>query len=257
MLPLSDENVTSRASFLTVGLVIACVWIFFVVQPAREIPGASGVSSNVAFAVDYAAIPCEVTRGRALTQDEFDAVFEAGITSQCSPHPTGSPHSTAKHVFVAILWSMFLHGGIIHLVGNMLFLWVFGNNVEDRFGRLRFLLFYLAAGLISTVGHILAQPSSAIPIIGASGAIAGVMGAYLVLFPNARVHGLFFVFPIRIRAKYFLMLWFLSQFAIEPQEGIAWVAHVVGFVFGMAVAVAVRIAPAATERRVIPVGVQR
>jgi membrane associated rhomboid family serine protease len=147
------------------------------------------------------------------------------------------PH---KHVFLAVLSSMFLHGGLLHLGGNMLFLWVFGNNVEDRLGRVRYALFYVVAGVVATFTHVFLQPTSTIPVIGASGAIAGVMGAYLVWFPNARVLSLLFFIIARIRAKWWLLIWFVSQFFVNPNEGVAWAAHVGGFVFGALVALVLR-----------------
>jgi membrane associated rhomboid family serine protease len=118
----------------------------------------------------------------------------------------------------------------------MLFLWVLGNNVEDRFGKVTYLLFYLVAGVVATLAHIAVQPSSVVPVVGASGAIAGVMGAYLVLFPRAPINSLIIVPPIilfrRIGARWVLGFWFLSQFFLSPGSGVAWVAHVGGFVFG-------------------------
>jgi membrane associated rhomboid family serine protease len=137
-----------------------------------------------------------------------------------------------KHVFLAVLLSMFLHGSVLHLAGNMLFLWVFGNNIEDRLGTVRYVAFYLVAGIVATFAHVFLQPTSTIPVIGASGAIAGVMGAYLVWFPNARVLSLLFIVVARVRAKWLLLLWFASQFFVNPNEGVAWAAHVGGFVFG-------------------------
>jgi len=143
-----------------------------------------------------------------------------------------------------VLLSMFMHGGLLHLGGNMLFLWVFGNNIEDRLGPVRYLLFYVAAGIAATAVHIALQPNSTVPVIGASGAIAGVMGAYLIWFPNAPVRTLvflgFFAFVPRIAAKWLLLLWFFSQFLINPNEGVAWGAHVGGFVFGALIAFALR-----------------
>jgi membrane associated rhomboid family serine protease len=138
---------------------------------------------------------------------------------------------------------MFLHGGWLHLGGNMLFLWVFGNNIEDRMGSGPYLGFYLLAGLAAAAAHIAVQPDSTVPVVGASGAVAGVMGAYLVLFPNVRIRSLFFFFFILFRdvpAKWLLGFWFVSQFFINPADGVAWVAHVGGFAFGALVALVLR-----------------
>jgi membrane associated rhomboid family serine protease len=159
--------------------------------------------------------------------------------------PEGAPH---KNVWLAVVVSMFLHGGLLHLGGNMLFLWIFGNNIEDRLGRVRYLLFYLAAGVVATASQVALDPSSVLPMIGASGAIAGVMGAYLLLYPNARILSLLFVFPVEIRAKWLLGFWFVSQFFLSPSSGVAWGAHVGGFVFGALLALGWRAGARARAR---------
>ena len=149
-----------------------------------------------------------------------------------------------KNVYLAILFSMFLHGSILHVLGNMLFLWIFGNNVEDRLGPIAFLLFYLLAGVVATAAHVAFNAGSTVPTIGASGAIAGVMGAYIVWLPHARVLSLipilFFFGFIELPAAVVLGVWFVTQFFTNPNEGIAWLAHVGGFTFGAAVAFALR-----------------
>jgi len=136
---------------------------------------------------------------------------------------------------------MFLHGSIAHVLGNMWFLWVFGNNVEEAFGRLGYLLLYFGAGLAATLAFVLNNPDSTVPLVGASGAIAGVMGAYLVLFPVHRVMTIVFLVITAIPAMVFLGLWFLSQFALVGAEsGIAWEAHVFGFLVGVLVTLPLR-----------------
>ncbi len=132
---------------------------------------------------------------------------------------------------------MFLHGSLLHLGGNMLFLWVFGNNIEDEAGAFKYVVFYLIAGLVATATFVALDPTSTTPLIGASGAIAGVMGAYLVLYPNAPIVTVFiFIIPFirQISAKWLLGFWFISQFLLS-QPGVAWTAHVGGFVFGVLV----------------------
>jgi membrane associated rhomboid family serine protease len=143
-------------------------------------------------------------------------------------------------VWVTLLTAMFLHGGLLHLAGNMLFLWIFGGNVEDRLGHLGFLVFYLLCGSLAGIAQVLAAPTSPIPMIGASGAIAGVLGAYFMLFPRSRVLTLFwFLFWVKttyVPAVFFLGIWFLMQLLSLPQGangGVAFAAHVGGFIAGL------------------------
>lgn len=142
-------------------------------------------------------------------------------------------------VLITFLTAIFLHGGWTHVLGNMLFLWVFGDNIEDRLGHLKYFIFYLLTGIIGGIAHILSNPFSEVPIIGASGAIAGVLGAYLVTFPRARVLTFIFIVIVEIPAVIFLAMWFVLQLfngtaslggAADP---VAWWAHVGGFLSGM------------------------
>jgi membrane associated rhomboid family serine protease len=157
--------------------------------------------------------------------------------------------------YVPILTSMFLHGGWLHLLGNMIFLWIFGDNVEDRLGHLRYLAFYVATGVGAALVHAHLAPDSTIPTIGASGAVSGVLGAYAVLFPRARVYTLLpFVFVffgiVQVPAGVYLGLWFAMQLVngavglavpVEASGGVAWWAHIGGFVMGSAVASLLRL----------------
>ncbi len=183
---------------------------------------------------------------RPLTADE--------VVGDCQAHPTGPPIYPHKNVWLAILFSMFLHASLLHIGGNMLFLWIFGNNVEDRLGHVGYLVFYLVAGVIATGAYILVNADSTVPLLGASGAIAAVMGAYLVSFPRARIRTLILVPPIilwpRLRAWVVLAFWFVSQFFLSPGSGVAWVAHVAGFTFGVLLAGALGLgrAPARAAR---------
>jgi membrane associated rhomboid family serine protease len=152
---------------------------------------------------------------------------------------------------LSVLTAMFVHAGWLHLLGNMLFLLIFGNNVEDRFRKIPYLIFYLAAGYVAAYGFAAVNSASVQPLVGASGAIAGVLGAYIVLFPRARVWSLvpfLFFIPLRIPAWLVLGLWFVLQwaYAIGPASpgGVAYVAHVFGFVFGLLVGLLVRVASA-------------
>jgi membrane associated rhomboid family serine protease len=139
---------------------------------------------------------------------------------------------------MTIFTSMFLHGGFLHLAGNMLYLWIFGNNIEDALGHMRFIFFYLVSGLIAAAFQFLYDPSSNVPMIGASGAISGVLGAYLVLYPYARVKTLFIIFIFikifEVPAILLLTIWFFVQvFYSTAMDGVAWYAHIGGFIFGL------------------------
>jgi len=242
MIPLKDYNPTSHFPIVTVILIVASAYVYFLVQRPFE-----GDQRQLEFNLSYAAIPCELVQGEPLSLVELEDTFgRANDSEACAPagtddSPVGFPD---KQVYLATLYSMFLHGSLLHIGGNMLFLWVFGNNIEDRMGIPAYIAFYLAAGLAATAAHVLVQPNSTIPVVGASGAIAGVMGAYLVLFPNVRIRSLiiliFLVFFRDIAAKWLLGFWFVSQFFTNPNGGVAWVAHVGGFAFGALVALLLR-----------------
>lgn len=158
---------------------------------------------------------------------------------------------------LTLITSAFLHGGFLHVGFNMLFLWVFGDNIEDRLGHGRYLGFYLTAALVATLSHVLLAPSSTVPMVGASGAISAVLGAYLVMFPWARVRTLFiiiiFIKVIELPAGIFLGVWFalqiLSSLASDPNApGVAWYAHIGGFVFGFLIALGKRKASVSRRR---------
>lgn len=135
--------------------------------------------------------------------------------------------------------SLFLHAGLSHLIGNMVFLWIFADNIESTIGSWRFLLFYLAGGIVATLAHVFTDPLSSIPLIGASGAISAVLGAYLVLYPRSRIKVFFIIFPFRVPAILFLVVWFYMQMSNGvgslngAESGVAWWAHIGGFVFGV------------------------
>ena len=176
----------------------------------------------------------------ALILINIAAVFAQRQFSSAASALALYPHDPRLLSFVTYA---FLHGGIAHLVGNMLFLYIFGNNVEDRLGRIRYLLFYLVCGYAATYGFAVVSPSSDTPLVGASGAIAGVLGAYLVLFPRARVWSLLtflFFLPVRLPAWLVLGSWFVLQYlytrgaGLSEATGTAYLAHVIGFVVGAA-----------------------
>jgi membrane associated rhomboid family serine protease len=249
VIPLKDENPTRHFPWMTILLLAANIGIYFLVQqgPIEFLPGtqtAQAQRDHIIFNLENAAIPCEVTQGRPLTQDEINQTFGLGDAEACDTSASDDQSFFRdKSVWLSVFYSMFLHGGLLHLGGNMLFLWIFGNNIEDHMGSVRYLVFYLLGGVAAAVAHIAVQPDSTIPIVGASGAIAAVMGAYLVWFPRAPIKTIiifYFILFRDISAKWLLGFWFISQFFISADSGVAWMAHVGGFVFGVAVALAVK-----------------
>ena len=244
MIPLTDENPTRRRAVATVALIIVCVGVFVFVQPegtrSLDAKDQAEVIEEIEFTYQYAAIPCEITQGRPLTFTEINRSLN-GDEHACAATETGGPTAfPGKQLWTSVIVSMFLHGSWFHLGGNMLFLWVFGNNIEDHMGTVKYLAFYVVAGAVATLAHVAVQVDSAVPLVGASGAIAGVMGAYLVWFPWARVRTfiLLLVIPLwpRIPAWVLLGVWFVTQFFTSPEAAVAWMAHVGGFVFGACVA---------------------
>lgn len=151
---------------------------------------------------------------------------------------------------INLVTSMFLHGGLLHLIGNMLYLWIFGDNIEDRLGKLGFILFYIFAGVSGNIAHFIFNPASDVPLIGASGAVAGILGMYFVLFPQARILTIvpigFFITAVHLPALIFLGLWFLLQglnaFIVIPDSvnTVAWWAHIGGFITGMVWGIIIR-----------------
>ena len=217
MFPLRDDNPTEIFPVITVLLIGATAAVWWLVQGAGLAQGPL-MDSVCAFG----AIPAEITG----SQPE-------------GPSPCGLGGLTWE----ALLTSMFLHGGWMHLVGNLWFLWIFGNNIEDSMGHLRFVAFYLVTGLAAAMTHVLFDPGSAVPMVGASGAISGIMGAYLVLYPRARVDTLFFFFVfvrvVPLPAWLMLGYWMLIQLvgsastAVGGGGGVAYGAHIGGFVAGV------------------------
>ena len=221
LLPIKDYNPTNRTSVITIFLICINAAVFLYQGFLSERPLAYHVA-------DMAMVPYEVSHYKhvpvPLGMDQVGrVVYYNGRTID---------------PIVSILTSIFMHGSLWHLLGNMLFLWIFGNNIEDYLGKLRFLIFYLVCGIGASLVHVLFNPSSTTPVIGASGAVSGVMGAYLILYPNAKIRSLVFLFIfitfIDIPAFIFLIVWFLFQFFYAgSQSGIAWLAHVGGFVLGI------------------------
>ena len=215
MFPLKDDIPTRRTPILTIALIAINVIVYFFVE--QGLWGLGETGNEVV--EDYGGVPVELTEGDNVLGSE-DVPFWATAFS-----------------------SMFLHGSLLHLGGNMLFLWIFGNNIEDSMGRLTFIAFYLLGGLAALGLHVLTDPDSAVPVVGASGAIAGVLGAYARLYPRARVVTVVFIIIIftvvTLPALLVLGLWFLLQLLpafAEPVSGsgggVAYFAHIGGFLFG-------------------------
>jgi membrane associated rhomboid family serine protease len=223
LLPIRDINPTRARPFITWALIAACAIVYFGFQPP------AGTSQEAEFLYAHAAIACEITTGHPLDLAEI----QNGVCRD----QASAPYFAQKNIWLAVGVSMFLHGGLLHLLFNMWSLWIFGNNVEEAFGRFGYLLLYAASGVVATAGFVWANPDTTVPLVGASGAIAGIMGAYLVLFPRHLVMTLVLIRIVAIPAVFFLGLWFASQFLLGGSDaGVAWEAHVAGFLFGMLVA---------------------
>lgn len=212
MIPLHDDNPTEITPYVTVTFIVACSLIFlwqFTQGPQGQQVIAYGLGVVPSVLFGHAQLPPELYRVPAL---------------------------------ISVLTSMFLHGGWMHLIGNMLYLWIFGNNVEDSMGHVRFVIFYVVCGVAAVLAHAWPNPESNIPMIGASGAISGVLGAYLLLHPHARVLVAiplgFFLHTVRLPAMWVLGFWILLQLinsalADPSRGGVAFLAHVGGFVAGL------------------------
>jgi len=212
MIPLRDDNPTEITPVVTVVFIVVCVVVFL-----YEI--SLSASKSEVFVYMYGAIP-SVVLGHA----------------QLTPELVGLP------AYGTLVSSMFLHGGWMHLIGNMLYLWIFGNNIEDVMGHARFIVFYLICGVLAALSHALIDPGSTIPMVGASGAISGILGAYLLLYPHARVLVLVpygFIGTFHVPAAMVLGLWFLMQLFSGGMSlgnqggGVAFFAHIGGFLAGM------------------------
>jgi membrane associated rhomboid family serine protease len=241
VIPFADNNPVRRVPWVTLGLAALCIIVYFAVQPTGtpqikwlEI-GEQFDNQDLRFAVDNAAIPCELVKGRPLTQHEFVDTFRFHDSAACSDRG-GRSHTPGKNVWFAALMTMFLHGSIPHLFGNLLFLWVFGNNVEAAKGWWRYLLLYLIGGAVATAAHVGVSPNSTVPIVGASGAIAAVMGAYFVLWPQVRMKSMIplgLVFLRKVQALWLLVVWVgQNLLLVGAASGVAWAAHIGGFAFG-------------------------
>jgi membrane associated rhomboid family serine protease len=256
LLPLRDNLPTDRFPVVTVVLIAINVLVFAWMLTLGDSDYSSpelqqlGITESDQASIEYGAIPyrltnpgkeCGATEAAVVCEgtEEYDAAVAAGAFAPLADAPW----------WVTVITSMFMHAGLLHLAGNMLFLWVFGNNIEDSMGRVKFIAFYLLSGVAAVYAQTLLDPDATVPTIGASGAVAGVLGGYILLHPQARVLTLifvvFFVTFVEIPAMIMLGLWFVlqllpavGQFATteiaSEGGGVAYLAHVGGFVFGLA-----------------------
>ena len=229
MIPLGDSPIRRSFPLVTVLIIVANVVVFF-----YELSLGNGRDLEL-FVQSFGTTPREILTGQDLPP---------------APAPAGV-------VWITLITAMFVHGGFLHIGSNMLYLWVFGDNVEDTLGHGTFVIFYLAAGVLAGLTHVFVNAGSTIPSVGASGAIAGVLGAYLIRFPNAQVRTLLFLGPFitfpRISAVLLIGFWFLTQLvsglasldvATEQSTGIAFWAHIGGFIAGLVLALFLRPRPA-------------
>jgi membrane associated rhomboid family serine protease len=221
LLPIKDYSPTKRTAYITIIIICINAAVFLFQAVFSENPLEYHVATS-------AMVPYEVTHLKnadiPLGRDRYGRVVYF--------------RGRDINPFLSILTSIFMHGSLWHLLGNMLFLWIFGNNIEDYLGKMKFIFFYLACGVGASLIHVLFNFNSMVPVIGASGAISGVMGAYLVLYPHEKIRTLVFLFFlitfVDIPASVFLIVWFAFQFfSAGSQPGIAWLAHVGGFLLGI------------------------
>ena len=235
LFPIADDNsdrtVTPVVNYL---LILANVLVFVFLQ---------GLGTNERFTYAFSTVPYEIINNTDVTQPVRVEDFRGRPIGRISLQPTPIP------VYLTLLTSMFMHGGIAHIFGNMLFLWIFGDNIEDRLGHFRYLIFYLVCGLLAGLSHVFAtallatdQASLLIPSLGASGAISGVLGAYILLFPTRRVTVLMSLFVTQVPAFIAIGLWFVFQLinglgmlgsGSQPGGGVAYAAHIGGFLAGL------------------------
>ena len=237
MFPISDDNERGHGpAFISLAFIALNIFVFIALQ------GAGTSAEGTEFTYGYSAVPFEITNNVDLTEPE--PVTIGGRTQSIPQEPGPSP------IWLTLFWSIFMHGSWLHLGGNMLFLWIFGDNVEHRIGHGLYLVFYLVAGILASFAQILTDTASFIPTLGASGAISGVLGAYLVMFPTNRVLVIFFRFPLWVPAIVVIGLWAALQFingfgsiAISEETGgggVAYMAHIGGFVAGVVAGIVFR-----------------
>jgi membrane associated rhomboid family serine protease len=223
MFPIGDDNSDrTRVPFVNYAFIAINILVFLLLQ---------GLGGNDAFNYAYSLVPREITTGVDITGTQI-VRDSLGNVGRVEHFPTSLP------VYFNFLSSMFMHGGFMHLFGNMLFLWVFGDNLEDRIGHVRYAIFYLLCGFAAALGQIVMDKDSIIPMLGASGAISGVLGGYLLLFPHRRVKAIIFNFFTEVPAFVALGIWIAYQLILGYMTpagtgGVAYAAHIGGFLAGV------------------------
>lgn len=221
VIPISDINPARNTPVISRIFMFATVGVFLIIQPKNQI-------ELFNFFYQYSAIPCELVNFSPISESQY-------YNNDCFNNQTSSIFPE-KNLFLSIISANFFHANFIHILGNLWSFWIFGNNVEDKLGKSRFIIFLIFIGIISISVHTYLNQDSLIPIVGASGIVSGLMGAYVFMFPNARLLVLVpfgFLFPTTIKAKFFMIFWFMSQILISiSDQNISWEAHVGGFAFG-------------------------
>lgn len=235
-IPIKDYNPTQRTCYITIILIILNIFIFlyqsfFTPVPSLNQKNFTPLNYHI---VSNGMIPKEIT---SFTKINFK--IPAPVINNSGAIIGYQDYLLKRKInpFLSIIYSIFMHGSILHLLGNILFLWIFGNNIEDQLGPWIFLLFYLICGIGASLIHLVFNWNSLVPVIGASGAVSGIMGAYLILYPKAQIKTLvfilFFITFIDIPAAVFLLIWFILQIInIGSASNIAWFAHIGGFLLG-------------------------
>lgn len=251
MIPIGDTNRARTRPWVNYAIILANIAVFLYMltlsanTPASQREGSRQLAQQTqTICYGYETYPTDADRFICKYAFQPKEFFD---TVRGDSPITGTDRTIA---IISIVTALFLHGGWLHIIGNMLFLWVFGDNVEDRLGHLKYLAFYLAAGILACLVQGALSPDSVVPVIGASGAVAGVLGAYLLWFPRATVRVVipFFILifiPLPVPAWIMIGLWFLQNLlsgyatianAAAPDAGVAWFAHIGGFVFGLVIA---------------------
>mgnify|MGYP001158458804 FL=1 len=221
MIPISDINPPKNNPVISRIFIFLSILVYVLIQPRNP-------NELFNFFYEFAAIPCEVFNNQPLSLDQY-------YNNECTLKSSNIVFEN-KNILLSLLFSNMFHANFVHILGNLWSFWIFGNNIEDKLGKIRFIIFLIFTGLASMFSHIILNAFDINPIVGASGIVSALMGAYLYLFPNAQLLVLVpfgFLFPTTIKAKFFMIFWFISQILIALQNtNISWEAHIGGFIVG-------------------------